>query len=130
MPRLSLYELAIGNPKIVEYYKNAAEIWKEIIESEYFYVSDLLGQSIENLEMRFRTNCGGKYLGSEIMANMAILQFYDDNIGFDASYEDVLRVLNAVRNSQVSIEVKWFIEKIATLFSLKDDYKPEWEEGV
>lgn len=63
------------------------------------------------------------------MAIVGLMQFYNDYIGFDGTYEDALKVKRAVLKSNVSIEVKWFIENAAEQLKLTDDYKPDWEKN-
>jgi hypothetical protein len=126
MSIFTLTALMNGEEGVVQYYQNAVEIWKDIVESDDFHDWDLLLYRIQLEEIRFRHRCGSKYLHKEIMAIVGLLQFYYDYIGFDGTYEDALRVKRAVMESDVTIEVKWFIEKAALQFKLTDDYQPDW----
>jgi hypothetical protein len=128
MPTFTLTALTQGQSGIEASYRSAIEIWKEIIESDDFIEFDLLAIRIGVEQPRFMQGCTDKYLAKEIMAITGIMQFYNEYIGFDGTYLDAIKVKEAVLESKVSIEVKWFIEKIAAFYKLDENYKPDWAE--
>lgn len=128
MSIFTMTALMNGEKSVAQYYQNAVEIWKDIVESDDFHEWDLLVYRIKLEEICFRRQCGSKYLYKEIMAIVGLLQFYNEFIGFDGTYQDALRVKRAVLESDATIEVKWFIEKAAAQFGLTDDYQPDWEK--
>lgn len=56
-------ELMIKNSKVVKYYQNAKEIWKEIDIDDVNFSKVLTEKQSE-----FEHNCGDRGLGQEIMA--------------------------------------------------------------
>lgn len=128
MLTFTLTALTQGLPGIAESYRSAIMIWDEIIESDDFIEFDLLAIRIGVEQPRFMRVCENKYLAKEIMAITGIMQFYNEYIGFDGTYLDAIKVKEAVIESKVSIEVKWFIEKFADFYGLGENYKPDWVE--
>jgi hypothetical protein len=128
MPTFTLTALTQGQSGIEESYRSAMKIWKEIIESDDFIEFDLLAIRIGVEQPRFMQGYTNKYLAKEIMAITGIMQFYNEYVGFDGTYLDAIKVKDAVLESHVSIEVKWFIKRIAAVYKLDENYKPDWDE--
>jgi len=114
----TLEALINGNANIVEYYNNGTLLWQQIKESVEFNDVNSLAQALTMRQIQFENQCGGRWLGQEIMVITGIGQFYSSEIGFDATYEDALKVMNAFAQSYCSIEVKWQAEKVAKIFYL------------
>lgn len=117
----TLEALINGNAGIVEYYNNAKQLWLEIIESEAFENVDTLAQELTIRQLQFEHQCGGRWIGQEIMAIVGIGQFYSSEIGFEATLEDALKVKNAFAQSYCSLEVKFHAEKTVTIFRLNEN---------
>jgi len=117
----TLEALIQGKADIVEYYNNGTLLWQQIKESVEFNDVNTLAQELTNRQIQFEVQCGGRWLGQEIMAIIGIGQFYSSEIGFDATFEDALKVMNAFAQSYCSIEVKWQAEKTAKIFSLTEN---------
>lgn len=117
----TLEELINGNNEIVQYYSNARQIWLQIRESEQFQNIDSLAQELTNRQFEFEHQCGGRWLGQEIMAAVGIGQFYNSHVGFEATMEDVMKVKDAFMQSYCSLEVKWHAERIAGIFNLTEN---------
>ena len=96
------------------------QIWAGIRESDDFSSVDILAKKLEFTQSRFEVECGGKYLGREIMAFVGIGQFYNELIGFDNDYDDAIKVRDAVSESYCSVEVKWYFENAINHFGLND----------
>ncbi|MCF8449986.1 MAG: hypothetical protein K9G49_08980 [Taibaiella sp.] len=120
MPKFTIIDLINGKDVIIQYYKNAKEIWEEIINSDDFSSIDKLVKMLEFSQTRFENECGGKYLGREIMAFVGVGQFYNDLIGFDNNYDDVIKVRDAVSKSYCSIELKWYFDRAIYHFGLNE----------
>lgn len=117
----TLENLIQGNADIVEFYNNARHLWRQLRESEHFCTVDSLAQELTNIQLQFEAQCGGRWIGQEIMAIVGIGQFYSSEIGFDATLDDALKVKNAFAQSYCSIEVKWHAENAVKLFSLSEN---------
>ncbi len=117
----TLETLINGNAKIVDYYSNAKKIWIEIRRSPSFNNIETLAQELTNRQLQFEHQCGGRWIGQEIMTIVGIGQFYRSETGFDATLEDVVKVQNAFAQSYCSLEVKWHAEKTAKVFGLNEN---------
>lgn len=117
----TLETLIEGNPDIVEFYNKARHLWIEIRESIAFETIDTLAQELTNRQFEFEHQCGGRWIGQEIMAIVGIGQFYSSEIGFDATLEDAIKVKNAFAQSYCSLEVKWHAEKSVRIFGLNEN---------
>ncbi len=102
----SLHSLINGDSFIIEYYQNAKSIWANIKSSDSFATVELLAKELSERQCQFENECGGRYLGQEIMATFGIGQFYTMELGFDADYEEVVKVYEAFNRSYCSVEVK------------------------
>jgi hypothetical protein len=120
MPKFTIRELINGEGDVCQYYKNANEIWAEIRNSDAFSSVDKLAKRLESTQATFEAQCGGKYLGREIMAFVGIGQFCNELIGFDYDYDDAIKVRDAVSESYCSIEVKWYFENAVNHFGLNE----------
>lgn len=116
----TLEQLINGNEEIVEYYRNARELWDEIRNSIYFESVERLAEQLSMSQMTFEHRCGGRWLGQEIMTVVGIGQFYSSEIGFDATIEDALKVKDAFAQSYCSLEVKWHAERTSKIFRLTE----------
>lgn len=117
----TLETLINGNAEIVEHYNNARQLWLEIRESEAFGNVGTLAQELTNRQLQFEHQCGGRWIGQEIMAIVGIGQFYSSLIGFDATLEDAVKVKKAFAQSYCSLEVKWHAEKAVNIFGLNEN---------
>ena len=123
MPKFTIRELIKQNENIIQYYKNGLILWNEIKNSPEFENIESLIKKLEEMQSRFESECGGKYLGREIMAFVGIGQFSNELIGFDIDYEDAIKVKNAIEQSYCSIEVKWYIENAIKHFGLDENFQ-------
>lgn len=116
----TLKKLIDGDEQIVDYYRNASRLWNEIRESNYFQSVETLAEQLSFQQMQFEQECGGRWLGQEIMTVVGIGQFYYEEIGFDATLEEALRVKDAFAQSYCSLEVKFHAERVAKIFRLTE----------
>ena len=114
-------ELIEGKLDISRHYTNACKIWKQIKEGYNFRESIALAEELNKRQSQFEQECGGKWLGQEIMVIVGIGQFWNHHIGFDATLKDVLKVKEAFHLSNCSVEVKGHVEKVCAIFYLKGD---------
>lgn len=116
----SLEQLIIGNKRITEYYNNATELWNEIRDSEWFDSVERLAEKLSISQLDFEHQCGGRYLGREIMTIVGIGQFYSSELGFDVTFEEAIKVKDAFAQSYCSLEVKWHAERTSKIFRLTE----------
>lgn len=95
-----------GNKDLSNYYLRAKEIWKEIIESPQFENEDSLSKELTGRESEFQMECGGRELGGEIMAFVAVGQFYNNLIGVDGSLSELDKISRAFEKSMCRFETK------------------------
>lgn len=117
----TLETLINGNAEIVDHYNNARQLWLGIRESIAFENVEILAQELTNRQYQFENQCGGRWIGQEIMAIVGIGQFYSFEVGFDATLEDAVKVKNAFAQSYCSLEVKWHAEKAVKIFGLNEN---------
>ena len=117
----TLETLINGNADIVEHYNNARQLWLTIRESAAYNNVDTLAQELTIRQLQFEHQCGGRWIGQEIMAIVGIGQFYSSEIGFDTTMEDAVKVKNAFAQSYCSLEVKWHAEKAVNIFGLNEN---------
>lgn len=117
----TLEKLIKGDEEIPKYYKNAKELWNEIKNSKYFDDVNSLAKLLTIKQLEFEKNCGGRWLGQEIMAIVGIGQFYSLEVGFDFTIDDAIKVKNAFAQSYCSLEVKWHAEKAVKIFNLNEN---------
>lgn len=116
----TLEKLIEGDNEILENYNSARQLWNEIRQSELFANVDTLAQELSHMQLQFEHQCGGRWIGQEIMAFVGIGQFYSTEVGFDANLEDALKVKEAFARSYCSLEVKWHAKKAVNLFGLSE----------
>jgi hypothetical protein len=110
--------LLSGDQEIIGYYEKAKQLWIKIRESYIFNSEDTLANELTNSQLSFEINCGGRFLGQEIMAIVGIAQFYTQEDGFDKNINDVMKVKNAFELSHCSIEVKYYAVRASILYGL------------
>ncbi len=119
----TLEKLINGQADIVEHYNNARQLWNEIIHSDSFNNADTLAEELTMRQLQFENNCGGRWIGQEIMALTGIGQFYSSEIGFDATHQNAIKVKDAFARSYCSLEVKWHAEKAVKIFGLNESFE-------
>lgn len=122
-------ELINGNPKIVDWYKNALQLWDDILKNYDIKETKQFGKLAKELFQKqslFESKCGGRSTGKEIMAITGIIQFYNLTTGFEEEWdkENTFRkkkarnLYNAILFSGCSVEVKMTAKKVAKFYGL------------
>ncbi len=95
-----------GNTEVMEYYRLAFGKWRKVFEDIQTVSVDELARRIHLEQIgHFETHCGGRFEGQEVMAWSAIAYFYTIESGFDGNEANVKKLIEAWKESGVSIEV-------------------------
>lgn len=110
--------LVNGDRSVVQHYARAKQLWDEILASPDAANVDALSQRLSSAQFRFENECGGRWVGQEIMVIVGIAQFYSTVAGFDGNVKRARLVYDALRASHCSMEVKGHAERVAESYSL------------
>jgi hypothetical protein len=100
-------------------YKRAIELWDEITQLKEFEKVETLAKVLTSRQMQFERECGGRWVGQEVMVVSGIARFYTTSIGFESNEAEVLRIYDAFMASFCSIEVKAHAQDIAKSYDLE-----------
>ncbi len=119
---LTVERLIEGDLNIVEYYNRAREIWEEILSRPEAEDVDGLATILGSRQRDFERECGGRFLGQEIMAVVGIRQFYSSAGGDPENLDPqnlrmVELVREAFRRSSCS-DAKAYVDDLAGVFRL------------
>jgi hypothetical protein len=125
----TLDEILKGNAKLLNWYNEALNLWKDILKPYDLTDSSQFGKLSKVLfenQFKFESICGSRSIGKEIMAVSAIVQFYNINTGFDDEWDKpsehrkkkAKNLFNAIQFSGCSLEVKSNAKRIAKIYGL------------
>lgn len=124
----TIQKLIEGDERIISYYQKAKELWDEILSEinikDNSNISILAKTLSDKQILDFEIDCGGRYLGQEIMAWYGIAQFYRVEDGFGGDLErlqSAKNVYEAFKKSYCSLEVKSAARDAAENYNL-DEY--------
>ncbi len=106
--------LVKDDPEIAHHYARGAKRWVAILRADPSEASLAMRLRIEQLW--FEKNCGGRYLGPEVMAVTGIAYLYSTADGFGDNQGTARRVSDAIQASTCSVEVKEVGERMAHLY--------------
>lgn len=116
----SIEKLIIGDSNIVGYFAAASTRWKSILASPDANSVSTLASRLGSEQSSFEHECGGRWIGQEIMVLVGIAQFYTTAEGFGDDEERAKLVYEALRASYCSIEVKGHADIVARSYYLVD----------
>lgn len=102
----TLKKLMNNDSEILEYYQNANKFWEEIWNSQESENEKDLGKKISSYQYQFEEECGGRWIGQEIMAWSAytyLLKTFDNDE--DLFNKNLKKLNNAFKNSFLSTEI-------------------------
>src|SRR4051794_39845756 len=114
----TLEMLVLGRREIVDYYRTAAEKWSEIWSKSESKSLALFAKLIAREQHWFEQNCGGRFIGQEIMVVSGIVGLYSTSNGFDHNLQRARLLYDAIQSSFCSIEVKGIAEEVAKAYDL------------
>jgi hypothetical protein len=111
--------LVKGDSDVLAYYKNAVHRWNEIWQRPQAKDLTSMAHLLSNEQSWFEQNCGGRWVGQEIMIVSGFAMLYSPKIGFED--ESQARFLyDAFQSSMCSVEVKFGAERVAESYDLID----------
>lgn len=117
----TIAKLMSGDEQIVTHYSVARGMWREIMNKFPDINPSDLSKELTFKQLSFEHNCGGRWLGQEIMVVTGITQFYTISNGFGKNKEKAIRVYKAFLMSYCSIEVKGLAEDVAKSYYLNEE---------
>ena len=113
--------LVNGDLHLGDHYRRAVARWKEIwCRPEAGDIVDL-ATMLSNEQMWFEHNCGGRWVGQEIMVVSGIGMLYTTQAGFDGNAERARLLYDAFQRSYCSLEVKGIARDVAKSYSLLEE---------
>jgi hypothetical protein len=116
----SLEMLVRGRGEVIGYYEAAASHWREIWSRQESGDLASFAKLLQSEQMWFERNCGGRWIGQEIMVVSGIVGLYTTANGFDSNLGRARLLYDAFLSSYCSIEVKSIAEEVARSYDLLD----------
>ncbi|MGO8752056.1 MAG: hypothetical protein ACLQNE_39455 [Thermoguttaceae bacterium] len=117
----SVEMLVRGRAEVVEYYRVAAERWGEIWHRPDAHDLARLSKMLSSEQMWFERNCGGRWVGQEVMVVSGLAGLYSTEVGFDDRLEQARLLYDAFQTSFCSVEVKSIAEEVARSYDLLNE---------
>jgi hypothetical protein len=110
-----------SDANILEFYKKALERWESIWGSLKSKDVAKLATKLSGEQSWFEHNCGGRWVGQEIMVVSGIASLYSTQVGFDKNEQQAHFLYDAFQRSTCSIEVKGIAHEIARSYNLASE---------
>ncbi|HEV7222646.1 MAG TPA: hypothetical protein VGN42_08095 [Pirellulales bacterium] len=108
-----------GRGEIIAFYHAAADHWRAIWDREDAANLEMLARMLPTEQMWFEKNCGGRWVGQEIMVVSGFALHYSTEGGFvENGYERARLLYDAIQSSLCSVEVKVIAEDVAESYDL------------
>ena len=98
----SVEMLVRGRAEVVEYYRVAAERWGEIWHRPDAHDLARLSKMLSSEQMWFERNCGGRWVGQEVMVVSGLAGLYSTEVGFDDRLEQARLLYDAFQTSSTA----------------------------
>lgn len=116
----SVEMLLHGQAEVIDYYRLAVERWQEIWSRPEASRLEQLARMLQHEQMWFEKNCGGRWVGQEIMVVSGLAGLYSTATGFDGNENRARLLYDAFQSSFCSVEVKSIAEEVASSYDLLD----------
>jgi hypothetical protein len=116
----SLELLVQGNDKVLDYYQLAQDRWREIWSRPESRELASFAKLLQSQQSWFENNCGGRWVGQEVMVVSGLAGLYTTDSGFDDNLPKARLLYDAFLSSYCSIEVKSMAEEVARSYDLLD----------
>ncbi len=114
----SLEMLVHGRSEIVGFYRTAADRWREIWSRGESDELASLARMLTSEQIWFERNCGGRWVGQEVMVVSGLAGLYTTTAGFDENLPRARLLYDAFLSSSCSVEVKSIAEEVARSYDL------------
>ena len=111
----SIEKLLNGDP-VAEYFPVARQHWQEVLSDADATDSEEIARIAGLEQMWFEHNCGGRYIGQEIMVCSGICQYYATQIGFGEDFEKAKAMYRGLRRSNCSVEIHHHAKQVARIY--------------
>jgi hypothetical protein len=118
MMQYTVERLVHGDEQLIEYYREAVKRWGEIWSRPESRDLVRLATSLSDEQFWFEQNCGGRWIGQEIMVVSGFGSLYTTAAGFDQNAERARRLYNAFQRGYCSIEIKAIAREVATSYGV------------
>jgi hypothetical protein len=114
----SIEMLVRGQGEVIGYYQLAAERWREIWGRPEAGRLEQLARMLPQEQRWFEENCGGRWVGPEILVVSGLAGLYASAAGFNGNEERARLLYDAFQSSFCSVEVKIVAEEMARSYDL------------
>jgi hypothetical protein len=109
-------EALLNGQQVTERYRAARDHWRSVLRNVDATDPDAIAEAAEAEQMWFEHNCGGRYIGQEIMAVAGIAQYYTTATGFDENLPKAKAMYEGLLQSKCSVEIHGHARDMAKLF--------------
>ena len=110
--------LMTGNRQVGAFYAQARSQWRAMLAEVDVHNTVVLARLLSAQQLWFEQNCGGRWLGQEVMAVVGFVQFYSLEAGFGDNLTAARSVAAAFEHSSCSLEVKGCARWVAKHYAL------------
>ncbi|MGH7135146.1 MAG: hypothetical protein ACREHD_05355 [Pirellulales bacterium] len=114
----SIEMLVRSKSEVINYYERAAERWQQIWHGPGADRLEPLARMLQDEQMWFEKNCGGRWIGQEVMVVSGLAGLYSTADGFNGNEERARLLYDAFQSSFCSVEVKVIAEEVARSYDL------------
>lgn len=112
--------LVCGQAEVIDFYRLAAERWRQIWGMPEASELGQFARLLTHEQSWFEKNCGGRWVGQEIMVVSGLAGLYSTAAGFNGNEDRARLLYDAFQSSFCSIEVKSIAEEVARSYDLVD----------
>jgi hypothetical protein len=113
--------LVRGDRNVSEFYRAAVGRWKEIWSRPNVKDVVYLATTLSDEQLWFERNCGGRWIGQEIMVVSGIGLLYSTGAGFEDKADRARLLYDAFQRSYCSVEVKSIAREVAESYGLLEE---------
>lgn len=114
-------ELLLSNPEVADWYLAAKQHWQESLARINAEDAHEIAEVASLQQAWFEQNCGGRFIGQEIMVVAGIGLYYSTRAGFGEDLDKAKSMYNGLRGSTCSTEIHAHANSMVNIF-------PELEE--
>lgn len=102
------------------WFRAARNLWSAIVTETGLADVESLARRISSEQMSFEAECGGRFIGQEIMAWTGIAFYYTTAIGYEGHEQEAATLYNALMRSACSMEVHHHATEAARSYDLTE----------